>query len=193
MYTQACANTHTNTRLALSFHCDTHTHTHTHTPVVWVQPHLAASLLSASRTLWPGDAFVGGSHDHYEARRQSVLSPEPTKRNEMSPIFLQTKNSSKKQCWSFFFFITLQQHTHICSYSIGGNCCRQGCLCFGLCGPHQCRADTGADTWQKASFIPHAWVTNPYRPSAALPCQSGYCCAIGHAREQAVLWTSDRN
>ena len=30
--------------------------------------------------------------------------------------------------------------------------CRQGCLCFGLCGPHQCCADTGADTWQKQAL-----------------------------------------
>ena len=48
--------------------------------------------------------------------------------------------------------------------------CRQGCLC----GPHQCSADTGGDTWQKqAKFIPHAWLANTHRTSAVtLPCQS---------------------
>ena len=24
--------------------------------------------------------------------------------------------------------------------------------CFGLCGPHQCSADTGADTWKRQAF-----------------------------------------
>ena len=33
-------------------------------------------------------------------------------------------------------------------------------------GPHQCSADTGADTWQKSSFIQHAWVANTCRTSA---------------------------
>ena len=49
--------------------------------------------------------------------------------------------------------------------------CRQGCLFFGLCGPHQCSADTGAGTWQKQAFhhMP-GWLTlaklqvqTPYR------------------------------
>ena len=37
-----------------------------------------------------------------------------------------------------------------------------GSLCFGLCGPHQCSADTGAYTWQKQalSHMP-GWLTLP--------------------------------
>ena len=44
--------------------------------------------------------------------------------------------SSKSVCRGIFLFLPLQT----------------GCLCFGLCGPHQCSADTGADTWQKQAL-----------------------------------------
>ena len=34
--------------------------------------------------------------------------------------------------------------------------CRQGCLCFGLCGPHRCSADTGAEMHMAKSWQAHA-------------------------------------
>ena len=59
---------------------------------------------------------------------------------------------------------------------LGGNSmwtttyCRQGCLCFGLCGPHQCSADTGADTWQKqALYHMPGWLTLTKASAATLP------------------------
>ena len=47
--------------------------------------------------------------------------------------------------------------------------CRQGCHCFGLCGPHQFIAYTAADM-EKSSFISHAWVANTCRTSAVSMC-----------------------
>ena len=52
--------------------------------------------------------------------------------------------------------LLLRRTTFICIYGK----CRQGCLCFGLCGPHQCSTDTGADTWQKqALYHMPGWLT----------------------------------
>ena len=59
-----------------------------------------------------------------------------------------------------------------CLHRHGANC-RQGCLCFGLCGPHQCSADTGADTWQKqALYHMPGWLTLTKASAATLPRQS---------------------
>ena len=41
---------------------------------------------------------------------------------------------------------------------------RPGCLCFDLCGPYQCSADTGTDTWKKQA-LSHAWVANTCKTS----------------------------
>ena len=75
---------------------------------------------------------------------------------------------NKNRLWTFYACDIGQSYTK-------RKRCRQGCLCFGLCGPHRCSADTGADTCiiNKASFIPHAWVANTCRTSAdTLPRQS---------------------
>ena len=50
------------------------------------------------------------------------------------------------------YVLSVVDCTAIWSVYLFGSTCRQGCLCFSLCGSHRCIADTGADTWQKQTL-----------------------------------------
>ena len=94
----------------------------------------------------------------------------------------------KNRLWTFYACEIGQSYTK-------RKCCREGCLCFGLCGPraHQSSADTAwSRHMEKASFTPHAWVANTCRTSAdTLPRQSAQKHLYSGIRQKCdIFWTT---
>ena len=67
---------------------------------------------------------------------------------------------SKRIWWRQLILCVQVQMLKIWKYNFKEYDCRQGCLCFGICGPHQCSADSGKDTCTKqALYHMPGWLT----------------------------------